>query len=106
MLNLKDVKVYIHGAAIDMRGSFDRLALLAGNKIFESKSLFVFFGKNKKRVKILYWDKDGYALWYKRLEKGTFKFSEDLDQTVTGVDLKLLLSGMEFSRINIRKRYS
>ena len=58
----------------------------------------------RKKVRILYWDRDGYALWQKRLEAGVFKV-EALDgyEVITGVDLFALLSGMDLSRIKFRK---
>jgi phage terminase Nu1 subunit (DNA packaging protein) len=66
--------------------------------------LFVFVSRDRNRVKILYWDRDGYALWYKRLEAGTFRveFNNGVEE-LRGVDLKLLLEGLELSRIRMRR---
>lgn len=63
------------------------------------------FSRCKSRVKILYWDEDGIALWYKRLEAGVFRVkSEQEKEIITGVDLNRLLSGIELSRIKMQKR--
>jgi transposase len=52
----------------------------------------------------LYWDNDGYALWYKRLEAGSFRIAEgDTTEAITGVDLEALLSGVDLSRIKLKK---
>ena len=112
MLNIEDaLQVFVFSQAVDMRKSFDSLESLVSASlkisVFKSSAVFVFFSRGKERVKLLYWDADGYALWYKRLEAGTFrfKFSEQGTEELNGVDLKLLLSGVDFARIKIRKKY-
>ena len=90
-----------------MRVSFDRLSLFISDKLEQSSmsgSLYVFLSRHRDRVKILYWDKDGYALWYKRLEAGVFKVESRLGfEELCGVDLVQLLDGMDLSRIKLRK---
>ena len=69
--------------------------------------VYVFFSRKRDRVKLLYWDEDGYCLWMKRLEAGTFRIElHGGCEEITGVDLKLLLSGMELSRIKLRRDVS
>jgi len=108
MLNLdQDLRVYLCTTTTDMRRSFDRLAEMAlehtGSNVIKG-GMYVFFSRCRSRAKLLYWDGDGYALWYKRLEVGTFKIKllESGHEEISGVDLKLLLSGMELSRIKFR----
>lgn len=81
-----------------MRRSFDALAehvrtILAADPM--SGHLFVFRNRTSQRVKILWWDQDGYALFYKRLERGAFQFPAAAGQSVAiGTEqLKRLLSG-------------
>lgn len=75
--------------------------------------LFVFRNRNRDRLKILYWDRDGLAIWYKRLEQGTFQLPTDVnkpDAQAVGVaisvdELSLLLGGIDLRSIRKRPRY-
>jgi transposase len=71
--------------------------------------LFVFTSRRKDRVKILYWDRDGFAVWSKRLEEGTYAvpFGEAGAERreVTAQELGALLSGIDLSTAKRRKRY-
>jgi transposase len=101
--------VYIHTGATDMRCGFDRLASKVKTELdraVTSGGLYVFLSRCRRKVKILYWDRDGYAIWHKRLEAGVFRVERTGDgyEEIRGVDLEALLSGMDFSRINLRKR--
>ena len=102
-----EVEVYLWLGATDMRKGFERLAALVQERMSRSVlagGLYVFVSRCRKRVKILYWDSDGYALWYKRLEAGSFRIEhKDGVEVATGVDLQQLLSGVDFSRIILRK---
>lgn len=99
--------VYLYSGTVDMRVSFDRLCEKIKSELKRSViagGLFVFFSRCRKRVKILYWNRDGYCLWYKRLEAGTFKIEKtESYEEVEYVDLELLLKGIEFSRIKLQK---
>lgn len=98
--------VYLFSQPCDMRCGFDRLAAKVKEEIDRSVlqgGVFVFVSRERSRVKILYWDKDGYALWYKRLEAGVFRVEVKAGvEELTGVDLRLLLDGTELSRIKMR----
>ena len=104
----KDIEIYLFTSPTDMRRSFDRLAEMVREFIKVnplSGGVFVFCSRRRDKVKILYWEEDGFALWYKRLEEGTFKIKdEDGYENITVVDLKLLLQGMDLSRIKFRKK--
>ena len=74
------VRIFLAAGATDMRKSFDGLAGLAKMVLDQdplSGHLFVFRSRRGDRLKILWWDRDGYVLWYKRLEKGTFRIAAE-----------------------------
>jgi len=101
-------KVYVFQGRTDMRISFDRLSeFIKDHNALNVRDggLYVFFNSSRDKVKILYWDEDGYALWYKRLESGKFKVKlEEGCEELIGLELKLLLSGMELSRVKFRRK--
>jgi len=110
------LKVFICTEPADMRRSFDGLGGMAENLMKTdplSGHLLVFRNRNRDRLKILYWDRDGLAIWYKRLEKGTFQFPTDLKPKekkpvsveITARDLSLLLGGIDLRSARHRKRY-
>jgi len=74
-----------------------------------SGHLFVFFNRRGDRVKILFWDRSGFCLWYKRLEQGVFCLPQDLADAVNPevelADLSLILEGIDLSGAQRRKRY-
>jgi transposase len=106
------VRVYLCTVPCDMRRSFDGLQALVTNALqldAFAGHLFVFSNRRKDRVKILYWDRDGFAVWAKRLEEGTYAmpFSEDHEQRceISAQELGALLSGIDLSQAQRRKRY-
>lgn len=112
MLNLPNSNILLCVEPTDMRKSFDSLAMLVRSHLGGeplSGSWFVFHGKKNDRLKILYWDRDGYALWYKRLEAGTFQFpivTRDMKSVeVSASDLALILNGIDLASVRRRKRF-
>lgn len=102
-----EAEVYLWLGAMDMRVSFDRLAEFIKAKLQRTPmagGLYVFLSRRRERVRILYWDRDGYAIWYKRLEAGAFRVeSREGYEQLTGVDLEQLLQGIDLSRIKLRQ---
>ena len=106
------VRVYLCTSLTDMRKGFDTLAVLGRDGLGYdplSGHLFMFVGRRRDRLKILYWDRDGFALWYKRLEKGTFRMPVSKDG-VTHIELKaselaMLLEGIDLRSIKRGKRF-
>lgn len=112
MLSLpSSVRIFLCLEPADMRRSFDGLCLMSEKIVREnpfSGHLFVFTNKRKDRLKVLYWDRDGFAIWYKRLEEGTFNFEESGSGGVEieAFRLSLLLGGIDLGRMRQRRRYS
>jgi transposase len=111
MLSLPpSVRIFVCLHPADMRRSFDGLAAMVEDIVERdplSGHLFVFRNRRGDRVKILYWDSDGYALWYKRLERGVFRFPqrEGTGAEVSSTDLMLLLEGIDVTGVKRRKRF-
>jgi len=111
MLSLpSSVRIYLGTQPADMRRSFDGLAFLVqqflqGDPL--SGHLFVFRNKAGDRIKVLFWDGDGYVIYYKRLEKGTFRFptGSGASVTVRAADLTMLLDGVDLTSVRRRQRY-
>jgi len=94
------LRIFLAVEPADMRKGFDGLTQLVRERIAEdplSGHLFVFRNRRRDRVKILYWDRDGLALWYKRLEKGTFRFPEAKGGRVevTPAEMAAILEGID-----------
>jgi transposase len=105
------VRVYLATEPADMRKSFDGLAALASSNLSLdplSGHLFVFINKRRDRIKILYWDRDGMAVWAKRLERGTFRIPAAAADRVemTTAELAALLAGIDLNTARRRARYS
>jgi len=114
MLSLtNNLQIYLCTAPTDMRKSFDGLSALVTsvmNKDLLSGHLFLFLNRRRDRIKLMYWDRDGLAIWYKRLEAGTFEtLSASTDQAAVELDatqLGLLLNGVSLASAKRRKRYA
>lgn len=106
------LKIFLAVAPTDMRKNHDGLAALVEHVLQAnplSGHLFVFRNKRSDRVKLLYWDGDGYALWYKRLEKGSFRFPAVAEGTtrvdIASADLTMLLDGVDLASVKRQKRF-
>src|SRR4051794_6041945 len=104
------VKVFLCAQPTDMRRSFDKLAemtraILKADPF--SGHLFVFFNRPRDRVKILFWDRSGFCLYYKRLEEGVFHPPEVAGHSaeLESAELALILEGIELDGAKRRKRF-
>lgn len=112
MLSLPpSVRVFVATEPVDGRKGPDSLMMMARD-IFHldifSGHLFVFFSKRRDRVRSVYWDRDGIAMWTKRLERGRYRIQRD-DQAIRSIDaaeLGLILEGIDLERIRRRPRWT
>jgi transposase len=107
MLSLPpSVRVFVCTVPTDMRKSFDGLCALVQAVLKQdpfSGHLFTFLNRRKDKVKILYWDRSGFFLMYKRLEEGTFWMPERAE--IGARELMLVLEGIDASEVHQRRRY-
>ncbi len=107
------VRIWLRTTPADMRKGFDSLAALVREGLGHdplSGHLFLFVGRDRDRLKLLYWDSDGFALWYKRLEEGTFRLppakSVGASVELKASELAMLLAGIDLTSIKRRKRFA
>ena len=111
-INLTEVRIFLCLAPIKMQFSFDTLMGLA-QEIFDqdplSGHLFLFFNRKRDRIKILFWDVDGFCIWYKRLEVGVFQLpvatESDRGVELDSRQLSHLLEGLDLRHGRRRTRY-
>lgn len=112
LARLSSTRIFVATQATDLRKSFDGLAAIVEGTFardLRSGDLFVFLNRRATQVRILYWDRDGYCIWMKRLEVGTFRKSVDAQGRqlieVEMAELMMLLEGIDASVVKKRKRY-
>ena len=107
------VRVYLCLTPCDMRKSFDSLHALVREYLeldALAGHLFMFTSRRRDRVKILYWDRDGFAVWSTRLEEGTYAVpigdgGAERRREITAQEFGALLSGIDLCTAKRRKRY-
>jgi transposase len=113
------VRIYLCTKPTDLRKGFDGLQGMVREFLGQdplSGHLFLFLNRRRDRVKVLLWDRDGFVIWYKRLEAGTFqqfdpatctsRGSGEAGVELTTTDLALLLTGVDLASAQRRKRYA
>ena len=112
MTTFSDVRIFLCMTPTNMNYSFDRLMGRA-QEIFDrdpaSGHLFLFLNRDRDRLKILFWDRDGFCIWYRRLERGTFQLlTTAKDEEGVELDycqLVKLLGGLDLRTGRRRRRY-
>jgi transposase len=106
------VRIWLAAAPVDLRRSFDRLAAEVRERLHNdplSGHVFVFRNKRGDRVKLLYWDEDGYIIVYKRLEEGVFRWPTAPEGqpsvTLRAAELAMQLGGIDWSKAQRGRRY-
>jgi transposase len=111
MLSLPaSLRIWLATRPTDLRKSFDTLAELVRQQLQcdpLSGQLFVFRNKRADRIKLLYWDEDGFVIFYKRLEIGTFRFpqGDSAGLQIRASDLHMILDGVDLDSVKRRRRY-
>jgi len=101
-----NARIFLYGNSVDMRKGFEGLCAIVERAFGDeltSGAYFVFINRPRNRIKVLYWDTDGLAIWYKRLEKGTFPKCDAKGVTIDRRELLMMLEGV--TPRHLQKRY-
>ncbi len=114
MFNIsKAYRYFMYGKRADMRKGFNGLCGLVRNEFLQnplSGDVFIFINRPRNRIKLLHWQGDGFAIYYKRLEKGTYEMPE-INSTSASIELDaqqllLILEGISLLSVKKRRRYT
>ena len=114
MFNIsKAYRYFMYGKRADMRKGFNGLCGLVRNEFLQnplSGDVFIFINRPRNRIKLLHWQGDGFAIYYKRLEKGTYEMPE-INSTTASIELDaqqllLILEGISLLSVKKRRRYT
>ena len=108
-----NTRIFLAKGPTDMRKGFAGLYAIVENSLKLdplSGNLFLFVNRRRDKLKVLYWDRDGLAIWYRRLEQGTFQLPVfDLDSgcfEMKADELTMLIRGVDYTNAKRRKRFS
>ena len=106
-------RYFLYDGIADMRKGFDGLSGIVINKMKGNPtdgSVYIFINRRRDRMKLLVWESNGFMMYYKRLEIGTFEFPRTADdkhyRTIKWETLMLMISGISMKQIHRRKRFS
>ena len=101
-------RYFIYRAGCDMRKGYDGLSGVVRNEWKRdplSGDVFIFLSKQRNKIKLLHWQNDGFVIYSKRLEKGTFELPKENNIEITAHQLQFILDGIYLSSIKKRRRY-
>ena len=106
-----NLRIFVRPGNTDMRKQIDGLAALVRDTLGQNPfdgSLYLFAGMGGRRLKVLYWDRNGFCLWQKRLEEDRFPWPREAGSvcSITTAQLGLLLDGVDFWRAHQRREYT
>jgi len=115
-MSLLDLSVsrcyYLYNGVVDMKKTFNGLTNLIRSELGHnplSGDVFIFFNRHRNQVKLILWEGDGFCIFHKRLEKGTFELPQTADEkkdvATSWQDLQFILQGIELNSVRFRKRY-
>lgn len=108
----EDIRVYVCESPVDMRKSINGLSVLVEGTLSLdpfAPHLFVFCNRGRNKIKVLYWERNGFVLWYKRFEKDRVYWPEATTEgvtTMTGRELNWLLDGYDLSKLRPHRKLS
>jgi transposase len=109
----KAYRYFMYGKPADMRKGFDGLGAIVSRELLQSPlsgDIFIFLNKRRNRIKLLHWQGDGFALYCKRLERGTYELprasTASAGMEISAQQLLLILEGISLLSVKARKRYS
>ena len=112
LFGLSPLCYHLYRGAVDMRKGFDGLSGLVRNELDRdpmSGEVFIFINRRRNLIKMLVWDISGYAMYYKRLERGTFTAprlnGQDKSALLSRQDLLLMLEGLSLENLRRKKRF-
>lgn len=103
--DLSRVQIFIRPGATDMRKAINGLSIMASEQMEKdplSGAVFLFCNRSRRIIKALYWDKNGFCLWQKTLEKHRFPWpqTEEAARTISSGELRMLLEGIDFWHVH------
>ena len=110
LIDLSNISIFVRPGITDMRKQINGLSVLAEDEMEQdsgSGSLFLFCSRNRKNLKSIYWDRNGFCMWQKKLEKDKFPWpmTEDAAEEITLEQLRLLLDGIDFWKAHKKITY-
>jgi len=113
MLHLSSsIRYYLYRSPADMRKGFDSLSGIVSSQMQYnvcSGDIFIFLNRNRTHIKLLLFEGDGFSLYYKRLEQGTYELpvctGSENSMSITSHQLQFILQGIKLAKIEYRKRY-
>lgn len=102
-------RYFLYRSPTDMRFGIHSLAGLVRNELGSDPmggDVFVFLGKRLNQIRLLQWDRDGFAMYIKKLERGTFEWPRGEGTAISSHQLTLLLQGVMLESVRLRKRYT
>jgi len=107
---LKDIKIFLRTGYTDMRKQINSLSILVQRELKLnplSGNLFMFCGRTRRLLKVLYWERNGFCLWTKRLEQDKYPWprTEGEVRQINSRELEMLLSGIDFFHAHQEKKY-
>jgi len=102
-------RYYFYRKLCDMRFGIYSLSGLVRNELGHDPlngDVFVFMGKRRNQIRLLQWDGDGFAMYIKKLEQGTFELPQGSGSSITSRQLTLLMEGVMLKTVRLRRRYT